>query len=152
LVKWLAAVDGAILHLLNNELTIHQLTSFSSILESFFGFSFSIEVKSCATRRCSTPPGPEGSNGRQRVLCDTGALDLILFLAAGYSGGIRTYSLPRWLFTFVLRVNKNRPTNSRYFLLWYSLLTYFSLHFSPPVSRCFGLRPVGHSPRTGLPF
>ena len=24
----------------------------------------STEVKSCATVRCSTPPGPEGSNGR----------------------------------------------------------------------------------------
>ena len=37
------------------------------------------EVKSCAARRCSTPPGPEGSNGRHTVLCDTGKLDLFLF-------------------------------------------------------------------------
>ena len=39
------------------------------------------EVKSCATKRCSTPPGPEGSNGRQRVLCDTGKLDLFFYLS-----------------------------------------------------------------------
>ena len=39
----------------------------------------STEVKSCATRRCSTPPGPEGSNGRHTVLCDTGKLDLFLY-------------------------------------------------------------------------
>jgi hypothetical protein len=34
------------------------------------------EVKSCATERCSTPPGPEGSNGRLTVSCDTVGLAL----------------------------------------------------------------------------
>ena len=44
------------------------------------GYSlFHCEVKSCATRLCPTPPGPEGSNGRQSVLCDAGELDLFLF-------------------------------------------------------------------------
>ena len=37
------------------------------------------EVKSCATERCLTPPGPEGSNGRQKVLCDAGKLDLCIY-------------------------------------------------------------------------
>jgi len=53
------------------------------------------EVKSCATRRCSTPPGPEGSNGRQTVLCDTGKLDLFVFL----DGSLNRMSMSpvRWL-------------------------------------------------------
>jgi len=47
---------------------------------SLFGFRCMVcEVKSCATRRCSTPPGPEGSNGRHTLLCDTGKLDLFLY-------------------------------------------------------------------------
>ena len=49
-----------------------------------------MEVKSCATERCPTPPGPEGSNGQQRVLCDTGKLDLFCF---GFlqAHGLRTH-------------------------------------------------------------
>ena len=46
-------------------------------------------VKSCATKHCPTPPGPEGSNGRQTVLCDAGKLDLFLIF--------KTYSHHRWL-------------------------------------------------------
>ena len=61
----------------------HQLTRTFKFRSISFVFSSSLEVKSCATRRCSTPPGPEGSNGRQRVLCDTGVLDLFLFVVAG---------------------------------------------------------------------
>ncbi len=40
---------------------------------------FLSEVKSCATERCPTPPGPEGSNGQHTVLCDAEKLDLFLF-------------------------------------------------------------------------
>jgi len=35
-----------------------------------------LEVKSCATGCCPTPPGPEGSNGQQIFSCDIGSLDL----------------------------------------------------------------------------
>ena len=45
------------------------------------------EVKFCATGRCPTPPGPEGSSGQQLFLCDAGmprsiwgALDLCVVL------------------------------------------------------------------------
>ncbi len=41
--------------------------------------AISVEVKSCATKHCPTPPGPEGSNGQHIVLCDAGKLDLFCF-------------------------------------------------------------------------
>ena len=58
-------------------------------LESLFvSIQFFVsEVKSCATERCPTPPGPEGSNGQQRVLCDAGKLDLFVFVTLSEGEG-----------------------------------------------------------------
>jgi len=70
--------------------SIRRLLQVSQVqVFNYWCFICSFGVKSCATKHCPTPPGPEGSNGRQTVLCDAGKLDLFLIF--------NTYSHNRWL-------------------------------------------------------
>jgi hypothetical protein len=109
------------------------------------------EVKSYATERCSTPPGPEGSNGRHTVLCDVGKLGLFFYLRrtkvrGTFTPTLQTQGLDRRPFTD--HVNNRRLIHmlQLFYLIRFfaaSLLSHRDMH-APPLRQARHRRSVAH--------